>query len=275
MAQSISLGAASRSNLLSLQSTTSLIGRTQNRLSTGLKVSSAVDDASAFFAARALNNRAGDLSKVKDKVDQAVSTVKSAIQAIDSASSIVEQIKGLAESAKAASTAADRSSLGNQAERLATQLNNLINDASYGGVNLVKATPDNLQVNFNEDSTIELTIAGQNLSAAQLGADISTVTNNWGTVGDVNADIDEYTSALGQLRTASQTFGANSTLLSTRLDFTKTLVNTLTEGADKLTLADLNEEGANLLSLQTRQQLGINALSLASQSEQAVLSLFR
>lgn len=275
MAQSISLGAASRSNLLSLQSTTSLIGRTQNRLSTGLKVSSALDDASAFFAARSLNNRASDLNKAKDKIDQAVSTVKTATQAIDSASAIVEQIKGLAESAKAASTATERSSLGNQAERLAAQLNNLINDASFGGVNLIKATPDNLQVNFNEDSTVELTITGQNLSASQLGADISTVTNNWGTVGDVNADINEYTSALGQLRSASATFGANSTLLSTRLDFTKTLVNTLTEGADKLTLADLNEEGANLLSLQTRQQLGINALSLASQSEQAVLSLFR
>lgn len=275
MAQSISLGAASRSNLLSLQSTTSLIGRTQNRLSTGLKVSSALDDASAYFQARALTNRAGDLSKAKDKIDQAVSTVNAAVQAIESASAIVEQIKGLAESAKAASSASDRSSLGNQAERLAAQLNNLINDASYGGVNLLKATPDNLQVNFNEDSTIELTITGSNLTASNLGADISTVTNNWGTVGDVNADVNEYTSALGQLRTASQTFGSNATLLATRLDFTETLVNTLTEGADKLTLADLNEEGANLLALQTRQQLGINALSLASQSEQAVLTLFR
>jgi flagellin len=87
--------------------------------------------------------------------------------------------------------------------------------------------------------------------------------------------VNEYSSALGQLRTASQTFGSNATLLSTRKDFTETLVNTLKEGSDKLTLADLNEEGANLLALQTRQQLGINALSLASQSEQAVLSLFR
>ncbi len=275
MAQSISLGAASRSNLLALQNTTGLIGRTQGRLATGLKVSSALDDASAYFQARALSNRAGDLSKVKDKVDQAVSTVNAAVQAIESATAIVEQIKGLAESAKAASTASDRSALGNQAERLATQLNNLINDASYGGVNLLKATPDNLQVNFNEDSTVELTISGSNLTASNLGADISTVTNNWGTVGDVNADVNEYTSALGQLRTASQTFGSNATLLATRLDFTQNLVNTLTEGADKLTLADLNEEGANLLALQTRQQLGINALSLASQSEQAVLSLFR
>ena len=174
-----------------------------------------------------------------------------------------------------AATAAERSTLGNQAELLAVQLNNLINDASYNGVNLLKATPDNLQVNFNEDSTVELTVAGSNLTAANLGADISTVTNNWGTVGDINADVNEYASALGQLRTASQTFGSNATLLSTRKDFTEQLVNTLKEGSDKLTLADLNEEGANLLALQTRQQLGINALSLASQSEQAVLSLFR
>ena len=272
---SITLGAASRSNLLSLQSTTSLIGRTQGRLSTGLKVSSALDDASAFFTARSLTNRASDLTAVKGKVDQAISAVTNAVQAIDSATKIVEQIRGIAESAKSASTAAERSTLGNQAELLAIQLNNLINDSSYNGVNLLKATPDNLEVNFNEDSTVELTVTGSNLTAANLGADISAVTNNWGTVGDINADVNEYSSALGQLRTASQTFGSNATLLATRKDFTETLVNTLKEGSDKLTLADLNEEGANLLALQTRQQLGINALSLASQSEQAVLSLFR
>ena len=64
------------------------------------------------------------------------------------------------------------------------------------------------------------------------------------------------------------------TFLQTRLDFTKQYVNNLTEGADKLTLADINEEGANLVSLQTRQQLGIQALAFAGQSEQAVLRLF-
>jgi len=274
MATDISLSAASRANLLSLQSTTTLIGRTQQRLSTGLKVASALDDASAFFTARALTNRASDLSAVKDKIDQAVSTVQNAVQAIDSATAIINQIQGIAESAKSASTAADRSSLGNQAELLAVQLNNLINDASYNGVNQLKATPDNLQVNFNEDSTIELTITGSALTASNLGNDISTVTNHWGTVGDINADVTEYASALGQLRTASQTFGSNATLLQTRLDFTNTLVNTLKQGSDKLTLADLNQEGANLLALQTRQQLSTTALSLASQASQAVLRLF-
>ncbi len=275
MAAQVNLSAATRTNLLALQNTTKLIGRTQERLSTGLKVNSALDDASAFFQSRSLMNRAGDLSGIKDSVDQGVSTLKAALNGIEQATKIVEQIKGLAESARTALTATERSALANQAERLAAQLNNLINDSSYNGVNLIKATPDNLQVNFNEDSTIELTITGINLSAANLGADISTATNNWGTVGDVSADINEYASALGQLRTAAATLGSQNTLLQTRLDFTKTLIDTLKEGSDKLVIADVNEEGANLLALQTRQQLGINSLSLAAQSEQAILSLFQ
>jgi flagellin-like hook-associated protein FlgL len=275
MADEIKLSAATRTNLLSLQSTTKLIGRTQERLSTGLKVNSALDDASAYFQSRSLNNRASDLSQVKASIDQSIQTLKAALTGIEGATKIVEQLKGIASAAKNATSATERSALANQADQLAAQLNNLINDSSYNGVNLIKATPDNLQVNFNEDATVELTVVGTNLSAANLGADITTSTNNWGTVGDINADLNEYQSALGQLRTAASTLGSQTTLLQTRLDFLNNLVNTLSEGADKLTLADTNLEGANLLALQTRQQLGINSLSLAAQSEQAILSLFR
>jgi flagellin len=275
MAQEVKLTAGTRTNLLSLQNTTKLIGRTQERLATGLKVNSALDDASAFFQARALTNRAADLSSVKDSIDQAIQTLKAAISGIESATRIVEQMKGLAAAAKNTNSAAERSQLANQAEQLAAQLDLLINDASYNGVNLIRATPDNLQVNFNEDATFELTIVGQNVTAANLGADISASTNNWGTVGDVNADLEEYVSALGQLRTTAATLGSHNTLLQTRFDFVNAIVNTLKEGSDKLTLADINEEGANLLALQTRQQLGINSLSLAAQSEQAILQLFR
>ncbi len=274
MADDIKLSAASRTNLLALQSTTKLIGRTQARLSTGLEVNSALDNASAFFQSRSLSNRAGDLSQVKDSIDQSIQTLKSALSGIEGAVKIVEQLKGLGSAAKNAISATERSALANQAEQLAAQLDNLINDAGYNGINLIRATPDNMEINFNEDSTVELTVTGINMSAANLGADISAATNNWGTIGDINADMDEYQSALGQLRTTASTLGSQTTLLQTRLDFLSAMVNTLQEGADKLTLADTNEEGANLLALQTRQQLGINSLSLAAQSEQSVLSLF-
>lgn len=80
---------------------------------------------------------------------------------------------------------------------------------------------------------------------------------------------------LTNIRSIAQQLGSNIALLQTRLDFTNNYVNTLTAGAGKLSLADLNEEGANLLALQTRQQLGIQALSFAGQSEQGILGLFR
>ena len=80
---------------------------------------------------------------------------------------------------------------------------------------------------------------------------------------------------ISNLRAKAATIATNSDILKVRLDFTSEYTSVLQEGADKLTLADLNQESANLLALQTRQSLGIQALSFASQSEQSILSLFR
>src|SRR3546814_16979521 len=79
----VSLSAAVRTNLLTLQRTARQIDITQTRLSTGLKVNSAIDDASAFFTARALTNRADDLSSLKEGIQLAISTIQSAIDGID------------------------------------------------------------------------------------------------------------------------------------------------------------------------------------------------
>ena len=78
MAQDITLGSATRTNLLSLQNTQGLIDRTQGRLATGLKVNSALDDALAFFKARNLNDRASDLGAIKDQIAGAVSVLTAA-----------------------------------------------------------------------------------------------------------------------------------------------------------------------------------------------------
>ena len=95
-----------------------------------------------------------------------------------------------------------------------------------------------------------------------------------GLPADVDNIVADMDAALQTLRSESQKLGSNVALLQTRLDFTERYTNTLEGGADKLTLADLNEEGANLLALQTRQQLGISALAFAGQSEQGILQLF-
>jgi flagellin-like hook-associated protein FlgL len=273
-ADKINLTAGVRTNLLSLQRTTSLIDIVQTRLSTGLKVNSAIDDASAFFTARSLTNRADDLTNLKENIDLSISALQSAIVGIESITELVEQAKGLANTAKATGDTSERSLLAVQFNELLGQINDLANDSSFNGTNLISATPDNLEVDFNEDGSSDLTITGLDSTTATTGIEINAAANDFGNTTDINTSIAELNGALTELRTNAATLGSNNTVLQTRLNFTEELANTLEEGSGKLTLADINEEAANLLALQTRQQLGINSLSLASQAERAILSLF-
>ncbi len=274
MADSVALTAGVRANLLTLQGTSDLIGRTQSRLSSGLKVNSALDDATAFFTSTALNNRASDLNTLKSDIDLSISTIESAINGIDGITDLVQQAKGLANQAKATGDTNEKSTLAVQFNALLGQIDDIANDSSFNGTNLVQATPDNLTVEFNEDGTSDLTITGLDSTTASTGLDITEASNDFAGDGDIDAAITDLNNALSELRTNAATLGSNNTVLQTRLSFTEDLVNTLESGAAKLTLADLNEESANLLALQTREQLGINALSLAAQSERSILGLF-
>ena len=165
-------------------------------------------------------------------------------------------------------TAQDFGSNGKQYQEIINQYDSLIKDASYKGINLLQ--PERLTVKFNEDNTAALEVQGRDMSSKALGFTIF----EWQTQGDINKSIEELSSAINAIRNYSSELGNNYNIITTRQDFTESLVNVLTEGADKLTLADMNEESANMLALQTRQQLAINSLSLASQASQSILKLF-
>ena len=106
----ISLTASMRSNLLSLQQTQSLMDVTQERLSTGKKVNSALDNPSSFYTAQSLTNRANDLSSLLDSMGQGVQTIKAADEAITSITALVQQAKAVANQARDISVSAVESS---------------------------------------------------------------------------------------------------------------------------------------------------------------------
>lgn len=280
MANNITLSTATRSNLLSLQKTTSMIDRTQERLSTGKKVNNALDDALSFFKARSLNDRASDLATVKDGITEGINVIKSATQGLESVESTLKQMKAIAASAKSSTDTTTRNKLASQYNELRSQVDNLTEDASYNGVNLIKASADTLTVKFNEQSSTtlknELVISGIDTTASAMSV-TSAVNANWAAtsfVSTIDADIAKIDTALTTVRNTAQQLGTNSSMLSIRQDFTSELINTLQGGAGQLVNADLNEESANMLALQTRQSLGTISLSIAQQSEQAVLRLF-
>ncbi len=101
---SITLSASIRTNLLSLQNTTKLLDSTSERLSSGLKINSALDNPGAFFAARSLTNRANDLNGRKDGIGQAISLLQSTDKSITALTSLVEQAKAKATEADEAAT---------------------------------------------------------------------------------------------------------------------------------------------------------------------------
>jgi flagellin-like hook-associated protein FlgL len=348
----ISLTASMRSNLLSLQNTAELMSQTQERLATGKKVNSAIDNPSSYYTAQSLNNRANDLSSLLDSMGQAVSTIKAANEGITSITSFVEQAKAVAQSAADTTDVEARAKYAAQFDSLMDQIDSMANDSGYKGINLLKG--ENLTVKFSENNS-SMEIEGVNATYSALGMDkisdndakiwtgektatelsgaetLATLdtavgsghtsvgqlfkvtadsnyyilSDNTGVAADsklsdlieagkahaltkvdakyydieggaseINDSIAQTVAAISKLRTDASTFGNNYSIVQTREEFTNNLINVLEEGADKLTLADMNEESANMLALQTRQQLAINSLSLASQAAQSVLQLF-
>ncbi|EFO31059.1 flagellin [Roseibium sp. TrichSKD4] len=503
MSSNITLSAAVRQNLLTLQSTADLMSGVQNKLATGLKVNSALDNTNSFFTASGLNSRARDLGTLLDDMGQSLQTIKAADKGIQTVTDLVEAAKAKANQALQTQSQFERKNYAEQYNNLLEQIEDVAKDSSYKGKNLLAGDGNNLTTIFNEDSTSKLTIeavdytdttledglnlndlaqgegaatsfqiqgasetltltdsdgqalnsasklsaftgavmgdvirlrdattaaptvggvsltvttattvqdlitelesapgvraefdqtsgqlkifsndsanlhnngagstatsatlSGLTASAANAGTsllasnasfkvgDTLTLTdgNNFelgsleieedtsindlvdfmddfngvsanfnastGRVGlesdtdltlasdnsnfnaenftadadgvtisalsdsgfasdnDINRVLDRLNTALTNLRSQASEFGTNLSTVEIRQDYTKSMINTLQEGAGKLTLADTNEEGANLLALQTRQQLASTSLSFASQADQTVLSLF-
>jgi flagellin len=175
----------------------------------------------------------------------------------------------------AAST--ELSSLEDQYNTMLTQITEMAEDSGYKGKNLLSAT----------QTSRELTVTFEGAELEVVGADATAITGlgldtaAWSTLSvtdvpaAISADIELLDAALTTLRQNASSLSGNLSIIKVRQDFSTDMVNTLTEGSNKLTLADTNEEGANMLMLQTRQSLSTTALSLSAQAAQSVLRLFQ
>ena len=142
MANNIPLTSGIRSNLLLLQQTSSLLEKTQLRLATGNKINTALDGPAAFFAAKGLSQRAGDLDGLKDGIGQAISTIKAGDSGITAIEAQIEQARGLTTQALGAlgndaNSVKLRNSLAQQYNNVLRQIDKLAQDSGYQGKNLL------------------------------------------------------------------------------------------------------------------------------------------
>lgn len=136
------------------------------------------------------------------------------------------------------------------------QFDFLAEDARYRSVNLLKGR--DMTTYFNEDRSSHLLTEAIESTYAGLGIDA----DNLNTLSSVQEKLQQIRDAREKLRAYLTTLAGDLSIIQTRQDFMKTQIEIHNEGADQLTLADMNEEGANLLALQTRQQIQMSVLSL-------------
>lgn len=268
----ISLSAGMRASVLALQENASLFDTTQTRLATGKAVNSALDDPLKYFSAQGNTFRSSAFSSLKSDMNQAIQTIQSANNGITTITSLVKQAIALANQAAATSDTNTIASLSTQYSSMLVQISAVAADASYNGTDLINGTSSSLTVSFsptNTSSSVKVT----GVDTTYTG--LSLTTSAWTAQTSSAAAITALNGALTTLQTDAQSLSANNAVIQARIDFTTNMVNTLSQGADKLTLADLNQEGANMLALQTQQALATNSLRLASQASQGVLRLFQ
>ena len=219
----ITLTSAVRQNLLSLQSTASLLSETQNRLSTGNKVNSALDNPTNFFTASSLNSRSSDINNLLDGIGNGVQILQAANTGITSIQKLVDSAKSIANQALQTTVGYTKSSITSLATEGATASNllgsNTPTAATFTGANAVNNlnTPaaitgattlsgavnsDSLDTAFAANDT--LTINGQTLTFKASGASGANEIDITDTVTNLLSKIDGLTGGTGSTVTAGK-----------------------------------------------------------------------
>lgn len=275
MTFSINVNASALDALRNLNQTNADLESTQTKINTGLKISSAKDNAAVFSIAQKLRGDLRGLNAVQQSLDRGISTVDVALAAATSISDLLLEMK---EKAVAAADqgldTTSRDALSQDFAALRNQITTIVQNAEFNGTNLIDNGTDAIVAITNADATQTLTVDHQDLTLGSAnititaGQTISTQANAATAVTDIGDSIDNLNSVLTKL-------GSGSTALEQNRDFAGKLADVIEVGIGNLVDADMAKESANLQALQVKQQLGIQALSIANQSPQSILSLFQ
>ncbi|MBX9739205.1 MAG: flagellin [Beijerinckiaceae bacterium] len=292
--------------LQNLSATNRSMQTTQDRISTGMRVSSAADNAAYWSIATTMRSDNAAISTVKDALGMGAATVDVASAAMKATGDVVSEIK--AKLVAAREPGIDRAKVQAEITQLQDQMSSIADSAVFSGENWLSVdsaaagynATKSVVSSFSRSSgaitigTIDIDVGGTKLYDA---ADQSGIIDKDRTVGastiavadidisaltDSTADLttlDEYINivdeALTDVTSAASDLGAAKNRISMQTEFVSNLMDAVTKGVGQLVDADMNQESTRLQALQVQQQLGVQSLSIANQNSQQILSLFR
>jgi flagellin len=275
MALSVHTNDAALIALQNLNNTSGQLQEVQNRISTGLQINNAKDNAAVWAIAQGQRADIGSLGAVKSSLDRATSIADVAATAGQTISDLLVQMKANVVAAMDPSIdTASRTALDSAFKSELRQITQVVSNANFDGANMLDGSVPQIKFIANADATGFITLSSQNLS---LGGTIITVpsTASLSTITLSTAVLAQLTSSISNTNEALGNLGSQSKEISNHNTFVQQLSDQLTAGVGNLVDADLAKESARLQALQVQQQLGTQALSIANQAPQIILSLFK
>ncbi|MDA9426143.1 MULTISPECIES: flagellin N-terminal helical domain-containing protein [Bradyrhizobium] len=303
MGSSLLTNSSAMTALQTLRSVSAQLATTQNRISTGQRVSTASDNAAYWSIATSMRSDNAALSAVSDSLGLSAATVDTEYTALTSVigdkESGLTKLQALLVEAKTAGI--DRTKIQADITQIQQDMKLKANSATFNGINWLSTTTGTTPTSFNLVSSysrvggtptigsITVTTANYTLySTTQTGIldtvsgsasvdtiNISALTDSAADQTTLDGYIAQVTAAINSVSSAAADLGAVKNRISTNSEFVKTLMDSVDRGVGQLVDADMNAESTRLQALQTQQQLGVQALSIANQNSQSILSLFR
>jgi len=267
--------------LTNLNQITTNLKATENQVSTGLKVSSAQDNASVFAVAQGLRGNIKSYDAVSTSLAGTQGVLSVATSAATSVSNSMQDIKTkLTQLSDDSLTATQRSYYNNDLSALVNQVNtSFIAGATYNGVNLLSSSTSHAVIADVNGNTITYGGTTDQLSSAMTtfiaavtaemlatsGATALAAINGSGAWDTFNNAVNAVLDNLGSLNHS----------VSSQITFNQSVSDSTSTGLGALVDADLAKESAALTAIQTEQQLATQTLSIANQQPQSLLSLFK
>jgi len=297
--------------LQSLNKTNAALETAQKRISTGLRVGSAEDNAAYWSIATTMRSDNSALSTVKDALGLGAATIDVAYTATNHAIEVTKEIKNKLVAAR--QPGVDRAKIQAEITELQNQLQSIGDSAVFSGQNWLSDDSSATGYNATKSIVASFTRTGGAISigtisidtsstllydagatgvgiidglrdaTGAIGAtgtsvaamDISALTDSAADITILEAHISRADTAISEMTDSASLLGASKQRVGLQKNFVSALMDAVDRGISALVDADMTEESTKLQALQVQQQLGIQALSIANQQGQSILSLFR
>jgi flagellin len=278
--------------LASLTQTQMNLKKTENEVSTGLRISTAADNASYWSIATKMKSNVGALGAVNDALGESQSMVSTMTSALNTSISVMDAIKK--DLVTASQPGADLNAIQTDISKQQAALISIGSSATFNGQNFLDTTGGTVNLVASYDSTNGVSFLSVDTTqtalfnattgatsgilgvsgAAFTSASILTLNITAATAGDLKNMLTDVETAISNITTASSILGSTTTNLTTQQNYVSNLSDSLTTGVGSLVDADMNEAATKLAALQVQQQLGIQALSISNSNTQLILKLF-